>query len=285
MYFAGIDAHLNYVTIAVLDRFGKLTLETRVPTREPQGLLEALAPFRPLEVVVETCPFWPWIHDLLVPAGIRFHLAHATRLRAIATAPQKSDAGDAELLARMLLSGCIPEAYPRPAHRREQLRLLRHRAALVRQRTRLAGRIHAQLHQQRLSLPREKLLRQATRQWLYTTAWPRLSDEQRALVTTHLELIDQLTPMIRALDRRIESAAAEDPTATLLATIPGIGPYRSLLLTAELAPRASGQLRRARTHNPQLRRPHPARQHSQGCQPLGARCPRISDPQPRTARA
>src|SRR5881628_711860 len=147
MYFAGLDAHLKYVTVAVLDRAGAIVLETTVPTRTPERLLAVLAPFRPLEVVVETCPFWPWLYDLLVPAGIGFHLAHANRLRAIATAPQKSDAVDARLLARMLLSGLIPEAYPRSADQRELLRLLRHRTALVRFRTRLAGRIHSQLHQ------------------------------------------------------------------------------------------------------------------------------------------
>src|SRR5438876_190486 len=146
MYFAGLDAHLKYVTVAVLDRLGTLVLETTVPTRERERLLAVLAPFRPLEVVVETCPFWPWLYDLLVPAGIGFHLAHAKALRAIATAPQKSDAVDARLLARMLLSGLIPEAYPRSADQRELLRLLRHRTALVRFRTRLAGRIYSQLH-------------------------------------------------------------------------------------------------------------------------------------------
>src|SRR6266496_1110716 len=143
MYFAGLDAHLKYVTVAVLDRLGTIVLETTVSTREPERLLAVLAPFRPLEVVVETCPFWPWLYDLLVPAGIGFHLAHAKRLRAIATAPQKNDRVDARLLARMLLSGLIPEAYPRAGDQRELLRLLRHRTTLVRFRTRLAGRIHA----------------------------------------------------------------------------------------------------------------------------------------------
>lgn len=94
------------------------------------------------------------------------------------------------------------------------MRLVRHRTALVRARTRLAGRIHSQLHQQRLSLPRE----------------------QQALVATHLELIDRLTPLIRALERRIAASAAGHPSAALLATIPRIGPYRSLLLAAELLP-------------------------------------------------
>ena len=236
MYFAGLDAHLKYVTVAVLDRLGTIVLETTVSTREPERLLAVLAPFRPLAVVVETCPFWPWLYDLLVPAGIGFHLAHAKRLRAIATAPQKNDRVDARLLARMLLSGLIPEAYPRPGDQRELLRLLRHRTTLVRYRTRLAGRIHSQLHQQRLLLPREQLLRQATRTWLRETAWPRLTPEQQAIVTTHLALIDQLTPLIQALERRIDTAAGANPTAALLATIPGIASYRSLLLAAELSP-------------------------------------------------
>src|SRR5260370_31136535 len=92
MYFAGLDAHLKYVTIAVLDRMGQVALETTVSTKEPERLLGALAPYRPLEVVVETCPFWPWLYDLLVLAGIGFHPAHANQLRPIAVAPQKSDA-------------------------------------------------------------------------------------------------------------------------------------------------------------------------------------------------
>jgi hypothetical protein len=68
---------------------GKVALETTVSTKEPERLLAALAPYRPLEVVVETCPFWPWLYDLLVPAGIGFHLAHAKQLRAIAAARRK----------------------------------------------------------------------------------------------------------------------------------------------------------------------------------------------------
>jgi transposase len=72
----------------------------------------------------------------------------------------------------MLAAGLIPEVYPKPATQRETLKLLRHRAILVRQRTSLANRIHAQLHQERLALPREALLRKKARGWLKTAAWP-----------------------------------------------------------------------------------------------------------------
>ena len=143
---------------------------------------------------------------------------------------------DAVLLARMLLAGLIPEAYAKPRPQREALTLVRHRAVLVRQRTSPVNRIHAQLHQRQLALPRETLLRKRARGWLKTVAWPKLGSEQRVLVKTHLRLIDQLTPMIRALDRRIRAVAAGSPAVAVLATIPGIGPYRGLLLASELTP-------------------------------------------------
>jgi len=236
MYCAGIDAHLRYLQIAVLDRFGKLELNTRVSTREAEELARVLDPFRPLEVVVETCPFWPWIYDLLVPVGVTFHLAHAKELRFIANAPQKKDAVDATVLARMLLSGLIPKAYPRTPEQRETLRLVRHRTALVRERTRLACRIHAQLQQSRVLIEREQLLRKRTREWLESEAWPQLAPEQQALISTHFELIDRTTPLINRLDRRIEKQAEGDRKAQLLMTIPGVGPYRGLLLATELSP-------------------------------------------------
>jgi transposase len=236
MYYAGIDAHVRYLRIAVLDKDGKLVLEGTIPSDPPEQLVEELSRFRPLSVVVETCPAWPWIHEALVPEGIEFHLAHARDLRMIAHNAQKNDAVDARLLARMLLAGLIPEAYPRVGTQRDHLRLVRHHARLVRQRTLLANRLHAQLHERRLFLSREKLLRQEGRQWLTTGAWPRLTPEQRQVVTTHLELIEVLDRQVREIRKRIVRTAREVPAAALLKTVPGIGPYWGLLLAAELLP-------------------------------------------------
>lgn len=239
-YYAGLDAHQAYVVAAVVDRHGAVVHQASVPTTEPTRLADTLAPYhtpaRPLAVVVETCPFWPWLYDLLVPRGMVFHLAHAQELEAIATAARKSDQRDARLLARMLAGGLIPEAYPKPPAQREQACLLRHRAALVRHRTMLANRIHSQLHAAGLALPRERLLRRATRTWLRETAGPVLRPEQRRLVQTHWRLLRRLTRMIAQLDPAIAAMAAATPAAGLLATIPGIGAYRGLLLATELLP-------------------------------------------------
>ena len=66
MYYAGIDAHAAYLMVAAVDRTGSRVLAPiRVSVRKPEQLLEALRPLRPLQAVVETCAFWPWIYDLL----------------------------------------------------------------------------------------------------------------------------------------------------------------------------------------------------------------------------
>lgn len=237
MFYGGIDAHKTYLSIAVVDRGGQvLHEERRVPIGDGEPLLEALEGFEPLEVAVETCPFWPWIHDTLEPTDVGFHLAHASELEAIAKAETKSDSVDARLLARMLAAGLIPEVYPKPAPQREICQLVRHRVHLVRHRTALTNRIHSHLHQQGLQLAREKLLTQEGRGWLREEAWRWLTLEQRELVRTHLELIDTLSPQIGALDRPIRRTAAEHPVACLLQTVPGIGSFRSLLLVGEITP-------------------------------------------------
>jgi transposase len=236
MYYAGLDAHVRYLRIAVLDKDGNLVLETTVPCEDPERLVRELAPYRPLSVVVETSPSWPWIHDLLVAEGIDFRLAHAKHLRMIAHSAQKNDTVDARLLARMLLAGLIPEAYPRVGPQRDLLRLVRHHAWLVRNRTVLVNRIHAQLHERRLLLEREKLLRREGREWLKTVAWPRLTPEQQQILATHLELIEVLDGQIRAIRRRVVRTARQVPEAALLGSVPGIGPYWGILLAAELLP-------------------------------------------------
>lgn len=173
MFVAGIDAHTRDVVIVVVNRLGERMLgPVRVKASDPARLLAILAPFRPLDVVIETSSSWPWLHEVLSPAGIRFVLAYAKRLRAIAEANYKSDAIDAALLARMHLARLIPEVFPTPYGQREWATLIRHRTALVAQRTALVNRIHAQLHLCGLFLERGRLLTRAGVTWLRTEAWP-----------------------------------------------------------------------------------------------------------------
>jgi transposase len=237
MFVAGIDAHATYSVIAIVSNAGQLMQEpVRVRNREAERFDELLEPFRPLEVVVETSPAWPWLFDRLQGNQIHFVLAHAKRLRVIAESNYKSDDIDAELLARMRLAGLIPEVHPKSIEQREQAVLLRHRARLVRQRTQMVNRIHAQLQNVGLHLERGRLLTEDGRRWVRTQAWPLLGDERRLFVTMQWALIAQLAPMIKTLDRRIEHMGREIGAVALLETVPGIGPYRALLIATETLP-------------------------------------------------
>ena len=114
MFVAGIDAHATYSVIAIVSNTGQLMHgPVRIKNTEADRLDELLEQFRPLEVVVETSPAWPWLFDRLQGPGVHFVLAHAKRLRVIAEGNYKSDDIDAELLARMRLAGLIPEVHPK----------------------------------------------------------------------------------------------------------------------------------------------------------------------------
>jgi len=237
MHVAGIDAHATYIVVAIVSNDGTLRQKpVRIRNREIGKLRSVLHPFEPLEVVVEASPAWPWLYDLLDGPDCRFVLAHPKRLRAIAEANYKNDAIDATLLARMRVVDLIPEVYCKPIEQREQATLVRHRARLARLRTQAASRIHAELHAVGLSLPRGRLLTREGRRWVHSTAWPLFGPEQQSLVRTHERIADGLKKLIRALDRRIREVGAEIPSVALLETIPGIGPYRGLLIATGTLP-------------------------------------------------
>ena len=237
MFVAGIDAHATYSVTCVVSKQGQLVAgPTRIKNADADQLGELLGPYRPLEVVVETSPAWPWLFDRLDGDGVHFVLAHAKRLRVIAGSNYKSDDIDAELLARMRLAGLIPEVHPKSVEQRGHAVLLRHRARLVRQRTQMVNRIHAQLHNAGLHLERGRMLTEGGREWVRSEAWPKLGEEQRLFIQMQWALIDHLTPMIHTLDRRVEHVGREIPAVALLETIPGIGPYRALLIATEVLP-------------------------------------------------
>src|SRR4030095_2197654 len=99
VFVAGIDAHTRYVVVVVVNKTGERVLgPVRVNVDAPERLVVLLAPYRPLEAVVETSSSWPWLDETLSAVGVRFVLAHAKRLRAIAEANYKRDGVDAELL-------------------------------------------------------------------------------------------------------------------------------------------------------------------------------------------
>ncbi len=131
----GIDLHKRTLTIATLDPEGSLLKRSKMPAR-PRDLLRYLDALEgPHRAVVEATGSWYWVADLLRQHGIELKLAHARKLKAVASAKVKTDPIDALTLAQLLRVDLIPEAHMVSPELRGYRDLLRTRLRLVQKRT------------------------------------------------------------------------------------------------------------------------------------------------------
>jgi len=103
--------------------------------------------------------------------------------------------------------------------------LVRFRADLVRQRTRMKNRIHAHLLMHNISINANPFTKDFVEK-------VRTIEDVR--VQSYLRLIDPLNHEIKEVSKTIQEKAANNPDANLLMTIPGISFYSALSLSARL---------------------------------------------------
>jgi transposase len=231
--YVGVDLHARTLHLCVLDAAGVVRLSRNLPAK-PDPFLAALAPFRPdLLVGCECVHSWYWLADTCRREAIPFALGHAWGLKAVHGSKTKSDAHDAEVLARLLRGGTFPLAYAYPAERRGLRDLLRTRLRLVRQRAELYGQVHTARRQLNLAPVGSDVKYRSKRDAVAAD----IPDEHtRRGVEARLNLLGPLDTEIRRLERDIEVAAGEYYPAELAAlqTIPGVGPVISMTILLEI---------------------------------------------------
>jgi transposase len=231
--YAGVDLHASSLHLCVLDSAGSVRLSRKLKA-QPQPFLEALAPFRPDVLIGCECVHtWYWLADTCRDHNLHFELGHAWAMKAIHKSKTKSDAHDAEIIARLLRGGNFPLAYAYPRERRGLRDLLRTRLRLVRQRAELYGHIHTVRRQLNL----DSIGRDVKYKSKRDSATDGITDEHtRRGIRARLNLLVPLDTEIRRLERDIEVAAQEHfPTElAILQTIPGVGPIISLTILLEI---------------------------------------------------
>jgi transposase len=153
------------------------------------------------------------------------------RVKAIASARIKTDKIDAGVLADLLRTNLVPEAYRSPVSVRAHKELARLRSTLVHDRTQLKNRVHAILFKNALESPESNLFGKTGRAWLASLVLPEYY--QRSL-TTHLALIDEYDATIKRIEQQVIRTAKETPWIALLLSIPGIGYVSALTIAAEI---------------------------------------------------
>jgi transposase len=231
MEFIGLDIHRHYTQAARLDQAGTLLEERRLANDDLPAYFQSLQ--MPAKVALEATGSWYHIYELIQPWADEVTLSHPYKTRIIAEARIKTDKVDARVLADLLRVDYLPRAYIAPAPVRELRELLRLRASLVRQRTAVRNKVHAVLIKLGEKPPMSSVFGKKGRVWLQDTA-ARLPREYGRSIERYLRVLAAFDGEIAdvTLDIATEATASED--ATLLRTMPGIGPYRALLLLAEI---------------------------------------------------
>lgn len=231
--YVGVDLHARTLFVCVLDHAGAVQLSRNLPAK-PQPFLDAITPFRPdLLVGCECMHCWYWLADTCREHHIPFALGHAFGIKAVHTSKTKSDAHDAEVIARLLRGGNFPLAYAYPHERRGLRDLLRTRLRLVRQRAELYAHVHTVRRQLNLQ-PVGSDVKYKSKRDSVTADIP--DPHTRRGVETRLNLLGPLDTEIRRLERDIELAAEEHYSTELAAlqTIPGVGRIISLTILLEI---------------------------------------------------
>ena len=229
--YLGVDLHKRSCWVTVLDADGHL-VESRKLGTERWELLEYFGKVpKPAALAVEATFNWYYFLNLVEPLGLELHLVHPWKTRAIASARIKHDRLDSRVLAELLRTGFLAEAWIAPRAVRERRQLLRYRVHTVQWATRAKNSIHGVLNRNGIPSPLRSPFGPRGRQFLEGVELP---STDRWEVDGQLARLDLLAGQLRELDREIGKRTKTSPVAQALEEIPGIGPFIAWLLIAEI---------------------------------------------------
>jgi len=227
----GLDLGDRHSHFCSLDPSGEVEQQGRLRTTR-EALARLFEGRERCRVVLEAGSQSAWVAEQLEAWGHEVLVANPRQLAAIYAQPTKSDAIDAETLARL---GRADPKLLRPIRPRRPGTLadravLRSRALAVRCRTQLINHVRGTVKALGARLPA-----------CSTTAFARrvrgeLPEALRPALEPVLDLIQQLSDQVRAYDGQIERLGAERyPETALLRQVPGVGATTALafVLTIE----------------------------------------------------
>jgi transposase len=236
MLHAGLDLSRKRLDYCLLDECGE---RVEVGAAPPDG--DGLCGFArrvelrhgPVDVraAIESMNGARFVHDTLERCGWEVEVADAQKVKGLAPLACKTDKIDAWVLAELSRRELVPAIWlPGFAQRQERERA-RWRLFLVRKRSALKHRIHAQLLAFGHVCPVSDLFGRQGRALLERLEFP---DPWRAGVLASVAMIDDLDRQIAQIDRELRQLAPEHPYVPLLMTIPGVAWVLGYTIAAEI---------------------------------------------------
>jgi transposase len=233
-FVVGCDAHKHYSQLEVQDATGQALSRVRIDHQ--RGAISQFFSRLPkgTPVALESVGNWYWIADEIEAAGCLPLLTSPAKAKLLMGHVNKTDKLDASGLATLLRLGSLPTVWLPPAPLRDQRELPRTRMALTALRTSIKNRIHSLLAKYNLS-PEDgaQLFSKQGRAWL-DSSLAMLPPESARCLAQQLQLLDSLSLQIDALEQRIHTLIALNPTMLLLKSLPGVGDMLAIVIEREV---------------------------------------------------
>ncbi|MCK5134113.1 MAG: IS110 family transposase [Candidatus Sabulitectum sp.] len=219
-YFVGLDVHLRFTAVCILDANCKIVKEQIVKGHSPEVckfLREKIN--GSFDVVFEACDGYGFWHEKLSRIARRVVVAHPNHLRAIWNTKKKTDRIDAQKLAKLLGLNLIPPVYVPKIDVRDWRMLIQHRKTLVQKRTRIKNKLRAILRRNHIPAPRN-LWSKKNLHWLRDVELDARGETlQRDMLLEDLAHYDN---QIARVEVELDQRAKNNPGVIVLKTIPGV---------------------------------------------------------------
>ena len=236
MLHAGLDLSRKRLDYCLLDEDGE-RVEVGVAPPDGDGLagLVRRVEERQGKVVVraavESMNGARFVHDTLERLGWEVEVADAAKARGLAPLACKTDRIDAWVLAELSRRELVPAIWLPSFGMRQERERARWRLYLVRKRTALKNRVHAQLLAFGHPCPVSDLFGVRGRELLERIEFP---EPWRANVLAAVAMIDELDREISAIEKELRALGADHRYVPLLTTIPGIAWILGYTIAAEI---------------------------------------------------
>lgn len=174
----------------------------------------------PVVVLESTGNYWRALYRDVEKKGVPILVAHPAKVKAIANARFNNDKADARALSHLLRLGSVPKSYVPPIGVQQKRDLLRHREALVKQRTMMRNQVHALLAKHGVEEEFSDLFGVGGRAFLEGLRLPRLD---AVVLESSLRVLDVLDREVALVEGELQQQA--NSNVDLLMSVPGFG-YR-----------------------------------------------------------
>ena len=236
MLHAGLDLSRRRVDYCLLGEGGE-RVETGAAPADADGLcgLVGLVEVRhgpvPVSAVIESMNGARFVHDTLERCGWEVQIADAQKVKGLAPLACKTDRIDAWVLAELSWRDLVPAIWLPGFGQRQERERARWRLHLVKHRSSLKHRVHAQLMAFGHGCPVCDLFGRQGRELLERLDFP---EPWRGGVVAAVALIDDLERQIDGIERQLRALGADHPYVPLLLTVPGISWVLAYTIAAEI---------------------------------------------------